>query len=604
MQKAEQILQALRKLGEKRLPLTRVYRCLFSEDLFLAAYDKIARNKGALTPGVENDTVDGMNQERIRRIIEQLRNERFHFRPVRRVQIPKSSGGTRPLGVPNFSEKLVQEALRMVLEAYYEPRFRNSSHGLRPERGCHTALTSIHHEFRGVAWFIEGDIRGCFDNIDHPVLMEILSKDIQDGRLLNLIRMSLEAGYMEDWQYHRTYSGTPQGGILSPLLANIYLHELDTFVEDVLIPQNTHGERRAPNLEYYRLGYAIKCARVQGDARRVRELEQQRRQLPSQDTHDPTFRRLKYCRYADDFILGFIGLKSEAETIKAALNAFLREKLHLEMSESKTLITHARTEYAQFLGYAVSIFHADSKMTPRSGTMYKTRSVNGHVRLGVPYGRVFEFAKRYQRNGKPIHEAALLYYSDAEIIEVFQQRFRGVAEYYKYATDRPKLGQLKYVMEVALTKTLAHKFKTSVARIYQQYRGTYTVNGYAYKTLQVDVPTQKGTRSIRWGAIPLKVVKPGVEPIDDSRRRAGPLSSRTDLIRRLQGNECELCGSQTNCDVHHIHKLADLKKRWQGRKEKPEWVKRMIALQRKTLVVCPKCHTAIHAGRLSLNERI
>ncbi len=604
MQKAEQILQALRKLGEKRQPLTRVYRCLFSEDLFLAAYDKIARNKGALTPGVENDTVDGMNLERIRRIIEQLRNERLHFRPVRRVQIPKSSGGTRPLGIPNFSEKLVQEALRMVLEAYYEPRFRNSSHGFRPERGCHTALTSIHHEFRGVAWFIEGDIRGCFDNIDHQVLTEILSRDIQDGRLLNLIRMSLEAGYMEDWQYHRTYSGTPQGGILSPLLANIYLHELDTFVEDGLIPQYTRGKRRAPNLEYYRLGYAIKCARVQGDARRVRELEQQRRQLPSQDTHDSTFRRLKYGRYADDFILGFVGPKSEAEAIKAALSAFLREKLHLEMSESKTLITHARTEHARFLGYAVNIFHADSKMTPRSGTTYKTRSINGHIRLGVPYGRVFEFAQRYQRNGKPTHEAALLYYSDAEIIEVYQQRFRGVAEYYKYATDRPMLGQLKYVMEVALTKTLAYKFKTSVARIYQQYRGTHTVNGYTYKTLQVEVPTQKGTRSIRWGAIPLKVVKPGVEPIDDSRRRDGPLSSRTDLIRRLQAKECELCGSQTNCDVHHIHKLADLKKRWQGRKDKPEWVRRMIALRRKTLVVCPKCHTAIHAGKPSLNERI
>ncbi len=604
MQTAEQILQALRKLGEKRLPLTRVYRCLFSEDLFLAAYDKIARNKGALTPGIEDDTVDGMNLERIRRIIEQLRYERFHFRPVRRVQIPKSSGGTRPLGVPNFSEKLVQEALRMVLETYYEPRFRNSSHGFRPERGCHTALTSIHHEFRGAAWFIEGDIRGCFDNIDHQVLMEILSRDIQDGRLLNLIRMSLEAGYMEDWQYHRTYSGTPQGGILSPLLANIYLHELDTFVEDVLIPQYTRGKRRAPNLEYYRLGYAIKCARVQGDARRVQELEQQRRQLPSQDTHDPTFRRLKYCRYADDFILSFIGTKSEAEAIKAALNAFLREKLHLEMSESKTLITHARTEYAQFLGYAISIFHADSKMTPRSGTVYKTRSVNGHIRLGIPYGRVFEFAQRYQRNGKPIHEAALLYYSDAEIIEVYQQRFRGVAEYYKYATDRPMLGQLKYVMEVALTKTLAHKFKITVARIYQQYHGTRTVNGYAYKTLQVEVPTQKGTRSIRWGAIPLKVVKPGVEPIDDSRRRDRPLSSRTDLIRRLQADECEVCGSQTNCDVHHIRKLADLKKRWQGRKDKPEWVKRMIALQRKTLVTCPKCHTAIHARQLSLNKRI
>jgi group II intron reverse transcriptase/maturase len=215
MQKAEQILQAVQKMGEKRTPLTRVYRSLFSEDLFLAAYDKIARNRGALTVGTENDTADGMNLKRIQRIIENLRYERFKFRPARRIQIPKKSGGTRPLGIPNFTDKLVQEVLRMILEAYYEPRFRESSHGFRPGRGCHTALTNLRYKFKGVAWFIEGDIRGCFDNIDHEVLMGILARDIQDGRLLKLLRMGLKAGYLEGWQYNRTYSGTPQGGILT-----------------------------------------------------------------------------------------------------------------------------------------------------------------------------------------------------------------------------------------------------------------------------------------------------------------------------------------------------------------------------------------------------
>jgi group II intron reverse transcriptase/maturase len=215
MQKAEQILQAMRKMGKKRTPLTRVYRSLFSEDLFLTAYDKIARNHGALTAGTENDTVDGMNLARIRKIIEQLRSERFRFHPTRQIRIPKKSGGTRPLGLPNFTDKLVQEVLRMVLEAYYEPRFRDCSYGFRPGRGCHTALTNLRYKFKGAAWFIEGDIRGCFDTIDHETLMAILARDIQDGRLLNLIRMGLEAGYMEDWQYNRTYSGTPQGGILT-----------------------------------------------------------------------------------------------------------------------------------------------------------------------------------------------------------------------------------------------------------------------------------------------------------------------------------------------------------------------------------------------------
>ena len=213
MQKANQTLQALRKLGEQKQPLTRVYRCLYNEELFLAAYNKLYRNQGALTPGTENDTVDGMSLKRIRQIIEALRYERFRFRPTRRISIPKKNGGSRPLGLPNFTEKLVQEALRMMLEAYYEPRFRHSSHGFRPGRGCHTALTHVTNHFQGSSWLIEGDIKACFDQIDRQVLMDILSRDIKDGRLLNLIRMSLDAGIMEDWVYHKTYSGTPQGGV-------------------------------------------------------------------------------------------------------------------------------------------------------------------------------------------------------------------------------------------------------------------------------------------------------------------------------------------------------------------------------------------------------
>jgi group II intron reverse transcriptase/maturase len=598
MQKAEQILQAVQKMGEKRIPLKRVYRSLFSEDLFLAAYDKIARNRGALTVGSDSETVDGMNRERIQRIIEQLRCERFNFRPARRIQIPKKSGGTRPLGIPNFTDKLVQEVLRMVLEAYYEPRFRDSSHGFRPGRGCHTALANLQYKFKGAAWFIEGDIRGCFDNIYHDVLMAILARDIQDGRLLNLLRMGLKAGYLENWQYNRTYSGTPQGGILSPQLANIYLHELDAYIEDVLIPQYTRGKKRAENPEYRNFAYAIKCARQAGDEKRVQDLELQRRKLPSQDVHDPNFRRLKYIRYADDFILSFIGTKSEAEEIKAAISAFLKERLHLELSASKTLITHSRTEHARFLGYDISVYHADDKISPRSGTLSKTRSVNGCIRLGIPYGKVDELVKRYMRGGKPIHEAGLLAFSDAQIIDVYQQRFRGVAEYYKFATDRKALRKLKYVMEVSLTKTLANKFKSTVARMYQRYGGKRTVQGFTYKVLVVEVPTKNGTRYIYWGGIPLKVVKPGTEILDDNNgRRNVTLSSRTDLVQRLQANECEICGSQENCEVHHVRKLADLKNRWRGRKEKPAWVTTMIAMQRKTLVVCAKCHVAIHTGR-------
>lgn len=603
MQKANQILQAIRKLGEKRIPLTRVYRNLFCEELFLAAYGRLYKNQGALTPGIDpTETIDGMSLKRIKEIIDELRLERFHFRPVRRSYVEKKSGGKRPLGITDFKEKLVQEVLRMILEAYYEPQIRDSSHGFRYQRGCHTALTTIKRKFGGTVWFIEGDIRGCFDNVDHDVLMAILARKIQDGRLLELIRRSLKTGVIEDWTYHQTYSGTPQGGVLSPILSNIYLHELDTFVEDVLIPRYTRGKQRKDNREYRNVQCRMLYARKQGQDEQAQKLQQQLQQMPSKDTKDPNFRRLKYIRYADDFILGFIGPKFEAEEIRNELGLFLQDALNLEMNESKTLITHARTQQAQFLGYAISVQHANDKVTSNRRTGAKPRSVNGGIRLGIPYGLIDQHIQRYMKDGKVRAEYGMIYHSDVHIINAFQQRFRGIANYYKYAVDRTKLRKLEHVMEESLVKTLARKFKISAKQIYRKYRGKLDVNGYTYTTLQVTTPTKNGTSLTYWGAIPLKVVKVGHETITDEipfdRKYA-----RTDLVQRLLADECELCGSHDSIEVHHVRKLSNLKQRWSGRKEKPEWVIRMIALHRKTLVVCRKCHVDIHAGRPTPSSR-
>lgn len=600
MQTAERILQAVRKLGEKRLPLTRIYRSLFSEDLYLAAYAKIYRNAGALTPGTEQDTVDGMSLKRIHHLIDRLRHEQFTFRPSRRIHIPKASGnGTRPLGIPNFTDKLMQEVLRMLLESYYEPRFRESSHGFRPERGCHTALQAVMQRFGGAVWFIEGDIKGCFDNIDHEVLLQILSRDIHDGRLLNLIQMSLKAGVMEDWKYHLTHSGTPQGGVLSPLLSNIYLHELDTFIEDNLMPRHTRGKQRARNNLYRRVSHAMKRARQQGDTALAERLEQERRTLPSSDRQDPDFRRLKYVRYADDFILAYIGSRAEAEAVKVEIGEFLNNHLKLELSQTKTLITHAKTKQARFLGYAVSCYWVNDKVYQFRDTHIKRRSVNGHVRLGLPPGLTNRCRQPYLRNGKSVHSANLLHYTDANIIHIYQQRFRGVAEYYKFAVDRHHLKNLKATMEESLVKTLAHKYRLSVSQVYRKYRTTIMAEGRQYKGLQVDVTTSKGVRHIRWGGIPLKVVKPGTQRIRD--RRYLTFHYRSDLVRRLQMDACELCGSRLNCEVHHVRKLADLKRA--GQNNRPTWVTAMIAMQRKTLVVCEDCHNKIHAGKPTPKRR-
>ncbi len=206
LDEAQKYLEVVRKRGKAKAGLKRVYENICKhKGLFVIAYGKLYANKGALTPGVDaNDTIDGMSLKMIERTIRKLREEKYRWKPTRRTYIPKKDGKKRPLGIPGWEDKLVQEVLRMVLEAYYEPQFSEHSHGFRPEKGCHTALSDVYYPWKGVKWFVEGDIKGCFDNIDHGTLLDVMRREIKDYKLLRLIKGMLRAGYMEDWQYHRT----------------------------------------------------------------------------------------------------------------------------------------------------------------------------------------------------------------------------------------------------------------------------------------------------------------------------------------------------------------------------------------------------------------
>ena len=296
MQNADTVLGVLRERGRCGLPCDELYRQMFNPQLYLLAYGRIYANHGAMTPGITQETVDGMSQAKIGRIIEALRHERYRFCPVRRVRIPKKNGTTRPLGLPTWSDKLVGEVVRLLLEAYYEPTFSDRSHGFRPRRGCHTALREIAHTWTGTAWFIEGDIADCFGSLDHEVMISTLSEKIHDNRFLRLVRNMLTAGYLEDWTWGATLSGVPQGGVASPILSSIYLHKLDQFVETVLIPEYTRGDRRARNPAYLDLQNQLAKARRRGDRALARRLRRQMVSLPSADPDDPGYRRLRYCR--------------------------------------------------------------------------------------------------------------------------------------------------------------------------------------------------------------------------------------------------------------------------------------------------------------------
>src|SRR5450755_2880958 len=399
MQEAEVVLSVIRERGRKGLPCEQLYRQMFNRELYLLAYGNIYSNKGAMTPGAGEETADGMSEEKIEQITGLMRRESYRFSPARRVYIPKRNGKLRPLGMPSWSGKLVGEVVRLLLEAYYEPRFSDRSHGFRKGRGCHTALREIHNTWTGVTWFIEGDVSDCFGSFDHEILLRILAEKIHDQRLLRLIRNMLKAGYLEDWDYHETLSGCPQGGVVSPTLSNIYLDKLDEFIEQELIPQYTRGALRKGNPEYERIKARLRQARKHGDRAEARELGKQMRSLPSSDPMDPGYRRLRYLRYADDHLLGFTGPKAEAEEIKARIAMFLRETLGLELNAAKTLITHARTQPARFLGYDISVQHCDTKQTAGR------RAANGIIVLRVPPDVVKAQCARYRQRGKPWHRS-------------------------------------------------------------------------------------------------------------------------------------------------------------------------------------------------------
>lgn len=579
--------------GRRGLKLERLYRELYDLDRYLRAYAKLYSNAGAMTPGVTPETVDGTSVEKMKLIIAAICDGSFSWKPAKRVYIPKKNGKMRPLGLPIWTDKLVQEVIRSLLEPYFEGRFRDSSHGFRPNRGCHTALNACKQKFKGANWFIEGDIKGCFDNINHDVLISVLRQYLNDERFLRLIKDMLEAGYWEGWHFFTTFSGTPQGGVISPLLANVYLHQLDEFVETVLIPQYTQGKERRRNPAYTKVCTQMEKAKRDGNDVEWARLKRMQRTLPSLVPGDPLYRRLTYVRYTDDFILAFSGPKAEAEAIKRQIGEFLQSNLKLTLSEEKTLITHARTNSARFLGYDLRIMHDDTKVANGQNLFarYRNRSINGKLKLEVPWEKMEAKCQEFKYGGRIGKRMDQMANDDFSIVAWFGIVFRGVAEYYCMAHDRArKLAKLKYVMQTSMLKTLAAKHKATVNVMAAKYR--------------VHLPTANGIRTAyqvivpREGKLPLVATFGGFslsrqdKVINDeqSRNRNG----RTEILERLLADKCEYCGTMGNCQVHHVRKLAALRKR----KDLPTWAKMMITRSRKTLVLCKRCHTALHAGQL------
>lgn len=572
---------------------TRLYRYLLRPDIYYVAYQHLYSNKGAGTKGVTDDTADGFSEIYIENIIEALKNEMYQPKPVRRTYIKKSNGKMRPLGLPVFTDKLIQEAIRMILEAIYEPIFSDYSHGFRPARSCHTALAQIKKEFTGARWFIEGDIKGCFDNINHAVLVEIINQKIKDARFLKLIRSFLKAGYMEDWKYHETYSGCPQGGIISPILANIYLNELDRHVMKIKKEFDVATKARYTP-EYtklvglrQRLHNKIKNSNGIEREKLIEEYKTataQMLKLPAKQCDD---KKIKYVRYADDFLIAVNGNRQDCEKIKQELTEFISTTLKMELSQEKTLITHSNTP-ARFLGYDVRV-RRDQQIKPKG--KFKTRSMNNKVELSIPFkDRIEKFlfsngiVKQRSDNGKlePIHRPQLLNRTDLEIVTIYNAELRGICNYYGLASNFNKLIYFNYLMKYSCLKTLAGKHRSKVSKIRAMYKDGTGKWAIPYET-------KTGIKKMYFANYADCKGKKFTDIVPQTAKNYS--HDVTTLESRLKAKICEVCGCTENdrYEIHHVNKVKNLK-------GKSEWEKIMIAKRRKTIVVCHKCHMAIHHG--------
>ena len=590
-------LERVEKVGQKGETIKDLFRILRLPELWQLAYANIYSNKGAMTKGVDDDSLDGMSHERIAKLIESVMSQAYRPKPVRRAYIPKKDGSKRPLGVPTGDDKLVQACIKILLEHYYEGIFSDNSHGFRPNKSCHTSLEEISYVWKGMKWFIEFDIKGCFDNIDHKILMDLLKKRINDKRFLSLIWRFLKAGYMEDWKYNQTYSGTPQGGIVSPILSNIYLHELDDFVEKCIWDFEV-GKTRPANPDYasisqkiqYRQQKLRKYGRNEQVIKEIKELQEQRSGLSSVIENTDKYKRLRYCRYADDFLCGVSGSFTDAKEIMNSITTFLRNDLRFELSEEKSGIKRA-TRNIEFLGYRITIRQSTKVVKAKRGNRrHRQRTLEGHVLLAIPEHKIVNFAKEHDYGvyltKKARHRPYLIRSSEVEIVTMYNSEMRGFANYYILANNvKYELNKLEYLALRSLIKTLANRKKTKMSTIFGRLKQgnewilKYKVNDI-WKELKIFRLKHLNKRPNRIDKLPLTeyLYKGG-----------------TELIQRMNANLCEYCGNTSRpMEVHHVRKLKDL----QSKKHLENWEREMIARSRKTLVLCDKCHQLLHQGKL------
>jgi group II intron reverse transcriptase/maturase len=589
----------LRKLAEQdaNKRFNRLYRLVRHSGLLALARERIAGNKGARTPGVDGESMKDISNEKVLQLSKELSQGTYQPQPVRRVYIPKRNGKRRPLGIPASRDKIVQAGVALILEALYEPLFRKSSHGFRPEHSTITALRLVSSGYRaGAKWIIEGDITDCFGSIPHSVVLNCLRKRIQDERFIDLIRKMLQAGVMEAGSFSPSYSGTPQGGIASPILANIVLHELDVWLEEqykVNPPPQTPAERNArSNPDYMRLHYRImdiqrcldgkrpmpKKAKPEDLRRELREKRRLRNLQPRCLPRKVTY----YCRYADDFLVILChASKAEACQMKTAITEWMQANLGLTLNQDKTHITHWQDKL-RFLGYELE------GRRNRNGT--------GWLHLGIPKDAVRHVVTKVQQTTR---------YSQApeyDVVRNVNALARGWTNYYRYAHNLNVTGgKLSTVIYWQSAHYLAKRHHCSIARTMKSHYARDPKTGCLGLYVHIPAnPQSAENRYFIWHKIPSRLsfdaqssysVQDEQPYIDTGWAKGRSLQKKVETRAKAK-HACEHCGvTEGKLYVHHPNRLAKAKRVTKGMGHVAQ-----SGLKQKTVLLCHTCHTAYHAN--------
>ena len=587
----------------------QLYRLLYSEELYIMAYDNLRSNYGAMTAGISGlrGTADGMNMDIIRKVILSLKDQSYQPKPARRVYIPKANGKQRPLGMPDFKDKLVQEGVKIILTCIYDssvnPTFRPSSYGFRKGLGCHHALKRGYETFEGCAWIIKADVKAFFDEVDHHILINLLKKRINDQRFINLIWKLLRCGYMENGQLHKPKKGTPQGGNVSPILANIYLHEFDLFIEEL---QSKQGTVMKKNPDYSRESSTLRRAKnkVKSSSRfddenyadkvnLVNQLDKRLRTIPSLIVAAPNKAVFSYIRYADDWILGLKCTKAVAKDIYDQCEKFFQTKLALKWNKEKSTLSRSTDRDFEFLGVNMHFVNPKQvrviKKKSKTGNPYKFRSVPiNTMHYLINAQNIFNRLRKkgfVDGNNKPISNKKMINQDIVDIVKTFQSTMRGIINYYRFVHNVQQLNHIYYVLFVSLCKTLAHKGKTRKRQIMKKYEvGRKLVFRYGVnRQKELIVPFYGGlNRDVK--AFQIRKIFDDLDPIPKTR-----FVSTAALWLRI--GICGLCGNKGATEMHHVRHVRRQGQKYQG------FDKVLNYINRKQIPLCHSCHQKVHSGQ-------